>query len=275
MESQSRLCCFAAKKIFRAAMLRNNSVLSEWIESPIQYRDAHLVIARMAELKDRHFDPNGFALHYAKLGRTSVARWLQDADEVSVRRYFYALRPALAIRVQRRDPSRRPPMQIAAADGRGGLAALGQRGDRAAGRVKGRHARGGTDCARARNRRADHRGTDARGRSARASAERGVRRRSERAVSGFGRRLMIIIDRSEGEGGEQVLRYACALSLITGEPFTIENIRGGREKPGPMRQHVTAIEAACVIGGAKCSGLAVGSNCISFRPGRNVHDGQA
>lgn len=78
---------------------------------------------------------------------------------------------------------------------------------------------------------------------------------------------MIIIDGSEGEGGGQVLRYACALSLLTGEPFTIENIRGGREKPGLMRQHVTAIEAACVIGNAECSGLAVGSMSVSFRPG--------
>ncbi|HMO75711.1 MAG TPA: RNA 3'-terminal phosphate cyclase [Sphingopyxis sp.] len=79
---------------------------------------------------------------------------------------------------------------------------------------------------------------------------------------------MIIIDGSEGEGGGQVLRYACALSLLTGEPFRIDNIRGGREKPGLMRQHVTAIEAACVVGGAECSGLAVGSNSIAFRPGR-------
>lgn len=78
---------------------------------------------------------------------------------------------------------------------------------------------------------------------------------------------MITIDGSEGEGGGQVLRYACALSLLTGEPFTIENIRGGREKPGLMRQHVTAIEAACVIGNAECSGLAVRSTSVSFRPG--------
>jgi predicted nucleotidyltransferase len=93
-------------------MLRNNSVLSEWIESPIQYRDADSAIARMAELIDRHFDPNGFALHYAKLGRTAIARWLSEAGEVAVKRYFYALRPALALRVLRLDPSRRPPMQL-------------------------------------------------------------------------------------------------------------------------------------------------------------------
>jgi len=81
---------------------------------------------------------------------------------------------------------------------------------------------------------------------------------------------MILIDGSEGEGGGQVLRNACAMSLITGEPFRITKIRGGREKPGLMRQHVTAIEAAFAIGGAECEGLAVGSTEITFRPGRIV-----
>lgn len=78
---------------------------------------------------------------------------------------------------------------------------------------------------------------------------------------------MITIDGSEGEGGGQVLRNSCALSLVTGEPFRIDNIRGGRSKPGLMRQHVTAIEAACVISGAECSGLMVGSTELTFRPG--------
>ncbi|MEO1731332.1 MAG: RNA 3'-terminal phosphate cyclase, partial [Pseudomonadota bacterium] len=78
---------------------------------------------------------------------------------------------------------------------------------------------------------------------------------------------MITIDGSEGEGGGQVLRYSAALSLVTGEPFTITNIRGGREKPGMMRQHVTSIEAAAAIGNAEVSGLAVGSREITFRPG--------
>lgn len=78
---------------------------------------------------------------------------------------------------------------------------------------------------------------------------------------------MITIDGSEGEGGGQVLRYACALSLLTGEPFTIQKIRAGRDQPGLMRQHLTAIEAACTVGGAECEGLELGSNRITFRPG--------
>ena len=70
---------------------------------------------------------------------------------------------------------------------------------------------------------------------------------------------MITIDGSEGEGGGQIVRNACALSLVTAEPFRITNIRGQREKPGLMRQHVTAIEAACAIGGGLCEGVSVGS----------------
>lgn len=81
---------------------------------------------------------------------------------------------------------------------------------------------------------------------------------------------MIVIDGSEGEGGGQIVRNALALSLVTRKPFRITNIRGRREKPGLMRQHLTAVEAACAIGGATCEGVAVGSSEIAFTPGRVV-----
>lgn len=79
---------------------------------------------------------------------------------------------------------------------------------------------------------------------------------------------MIIIDGSEGEGGGQMVRNSCALSLVTGQPFRITNIRAKRSKPGLMRQHVTAVEAAAAISGSECSGLTVGSPDLTFHPGK-------
>lgn len=77
---------------------------------------------------------------------------------------------------------------------------------------------------------------------------------------------MINIDGSIGEGGGQILRTALGLSLVTGEPFVIENIRAKRSKPGLLRQHLTAVEAAAKVGCAKVSGNAIGSQSLSFHP---------
>ncbi len=77
---------------------------------------------------------------------------------------------------------------------------------------------------------------------------------------------MIAIDGSYGEGGGQIVRTSLALSLVTGKPFSISNIRAGRRKPGLMRQHLTAASAAAEIGGAKLSGAAIGSTSFEFAP---------
>ncbi len=79
---------------------------------------------------------------------------------------------------------------------------------------------------------------------------------------------MRVIDGSLGEGGGQVLRTALALSLVTGEPFRIRNIRAGRKEPGLRRQHLTAVMAAVEVGGAEVLGAEVGSRELTFRPRR-------
>jgi RNA 3'-terminal phosphate cyclase (ATP) len=76
----------------------------------------------------------------------------------------------------------------------------------------------------------------------------------------------LTIDGSVGEGGGQILRSSLALALVTGRPVRLENIRAGREKPGLMRQHLTAVRAAVEIGGAEVEGDAIGSQSLSFRP---------
>ena len=65
---------------------------------------------------------------------------------------------------------------------------------------------------------------------------------------------MIEIDGAEGEGGGQVLRSALSLSICTNQSFRIGSIRGKREKPGLMRQHLTAVRAAAEICDAGVSG---------------------
>lgn len=77
---------------------------------------------------------------------------------------------------------------------------------------------------------------------------------------------MLTIDGSQGEGGGQVLRTALTLSMITGTPFRIENVRAGREKPGLLRQHLTCVDAAARISSAKVEGAALGSRALTFAP---------
>jgi RNA 3'-terminal phosphate cyclase (ATP) len=78
--------------------------------------------------------------------------------------------------------------------------------------------------------------------------------------------FMLTVDGSQGEGGGQVLRTSLALSLVTEESFRIVNIRAGRTKPGLLRQHLTAVQAAASISSAQVEGAFLGSREIVFRP---------
>lgn len=93
-------------------LLKHNAVLSEWLQSPVRYIADDPVAGRLATLADRHFDPRGYARHYASLGRGALDRWFGQDGDVPVKRYFYALRPALMVRALRLDPAHRPPMNI-------------------------------------------------------------------------------------------------------------------------------------------------------------------
>jgi RNA 3'-terminal phosphate cyclase (ATP) len=78
---------------------------------------------------------------------------------------------------------------------------------------------------------------------------------------------MITIDGSVGEGGGQILRTSLALSLITQQPIRMERIRAKRQKPGLLRQHLTAVEAAKTVGCAEVAGAGLNSQTLEFDPG--------
>lgn len=69
-------------------------------------------------------------------------------------------------------------------------------------------------------------------------------------------------------GGGQMLRTALTLAMITGQPFHMTSIRGKRQKPGLMRQHLTCVKAACEVSGGAVDGAEIGSTEIVFRAGK-------
>ncbi len=77
---------------------------------------------------------------------------------------------------------------------------------------------------------------------------------------------MIELDGSTGEGGGQILRTALTLSMITGQPFRIIDIRARRPKPGLMRQHLVAVQAAARVSNAQVNGVELGSQTLTFAP---------
>ena len=78
---------------------------------------------------------------------------------------------------------------------------------------------------------------------------------------------MDMIEIDGAAGGGQLLRTALSLALCTGTGFTMRNIRATRSRPGLLRQHLTAVQAAAAIGNAGVHGGELGSTSIRFEPG--------
>jgi RNA 3'-terminal phosphate cyclase (ATP) len=74
------------------------------------------------------------------------------------------------------------------------------------------------------------------------------------------------IDGARGEGGGQILRTSLALSMLTGKPLVMRNIRAGRAKPGLRRQHLACVHAARDLCGATVHGDEVSSKYLEFTP---------
>ena len=98
---------------FLSLLLKSNAVACEWLASPIRYRPDHPIVAKLSALADAIYDPHALSHHYASVGRKAAERWLDGDEPVAVKRYFYALRPALAMRAIRLNCHQRPPMDLA------------------------------------------------------------------------------------------------------------------------------------------------------------------
>jgi RNA 3'-terminal phosphate cyclase (GTP) len=81
---------------------------------------------------------------------------------------------------------------------------------------------------------------------------------------------MIEIDGAFGEGGGQIVRSACALSVLTRKPCHIFHIRQARREPGLRPQHMLAVNTLAELSGGSVEGGGVGSQELIFRPGNAV-----
>ena len=78
------------------------------------------------------------------------------------------------------------------------------------------------------------------------------------------------IDGDYLEGGGQILRTACALSVITSKPIRVFNIRAKRPEPGLKSQHLVTIDALRELSHSQVQGLKLGSKEIRFMPQEKV-----
>jgi RNA 3'-phosphate cyclase len=77
---------------------------------------------------------------------------------------------------------------------------------------------------------------------------------------------LLEINGALGEGGGQVLRSSLTLSILTGRPIFIRNIRANRSKHGLLAQHLKSVDAASAVSKANVEGAALGSTSLTFRP---------
>lgn len=87
---------------------KSNPTLLEWLDSPLVYRSESVATLRLRELAEAFYSPPAARSHYLSMARKNFRGYLQG-DSVRLKKYFYVLRPLLAVRWI--DQGRgRPPM---------------------------------------------------------------------------------------------------------------------------------------------------------------------
>lgn len=89
---------------------RTNGALLEWLKSPIRYRESGPLAEGLRHLAPRAANRVALCYHYSHMARANTRSYLLD-DEVRLKKYFYVLRPLLAIRyIEARDEP--PPIEF-------------------------------------------------------------------------------------------------------------------------------------------------------------------
>lgn len=93
-------------------LIKPNPVLLEWLSSPIRYRWNNAVCDALISFSRKASHRTACLHHYMSLGRSQWRRHIGGKDQINLKKYFYALRPAMAIRWVRMYPDTPPPMNL-------------------------------------------------------------------------------------------------------------------------------------------------------------------
>lgn len=75
---------------------KSNPPLLEWLGSPLVYREHPTIAPALRALAHRYHDPRAARFHYLHMAEGNFREFLQG-PEVRVKKYFYVLRPLLAV----------------------------------------------------------------------------------------------------------------------------------------------------------------------------------
>lgn len=85
-------------------MLKGNAVVIEWLTSPIVYAGDPAFRRGLLDLATRYTDRSAIARHYLHLGIRQRNTYFADGKSVALKKIFYVLRPAAALRWLRLHP---------------------------------------------------------------------------------------------------------------------------------------------------------------------------
>jgi predicted nucleotidyltransferase len=76
---------------------KSNPPLMEWLGSPIVYCEPYSLAAQMRELAKTYYSPKSSSYHYLHMASGNYKDYMKG-EEVWVKKYFYILRPILAVK---------------------------------------------------------------------------------------------------------------------------------------------------------------------------------
>lgn len=78
--------------------LGSNAVIAEWLQSPIVYRREHEAVLSLTSFVRDVLDRHAVMWHYLSLLKRQKSRLIGADGQIRIKRYFYVLRPTLALR---------------------------------------------------------------------------------------------------------------------------------------------------------------------------------